>query len=69
MKLRVVDQAKWSRAKAIAMGASAFVAWLCAIAFVGGLEGTEPIPHPFLAIASLVVAIILINQTKKEINR
>jgi hypothetical protein len=60
--MRVTDRKKWRRAKTIV----AFVLALIIIACIGGLEGTEPMPNPELAMYVFPFLVALIWNITKE---
>lgn len=59
MKIRVVDQQRWNRAKGLALGWCSFASFVTAIGFGGGLEGTEEPPSYFGAFLFLGISAIL----------
>lgn len=64
MRIRVVDPYRWNRAKRIAQGWLCFASFVTAIAFGGGLEGTEEPPSFFGAFLFLLIAFFLLPRTQ-----
>lgn len=59
MRIRVVDHYRWNRAKRIVRGWLCFASFITAIAFGGGLEGTEEPPSIFGAFLFLAISFFL----------
>jgi len=60
--MRVVDQRKWNRAKTIL----ALILAIIIVGCIGGLEGTEPMPNPVLAMYVFPFLVALIWNITKE---
>jgi len=67
-RIHVADQQKWNRAKRTTRGIMRFASWLTAIAFAGGLEGTEPVPSFTGAIIFLIISIVLVPSSTRKIS-
>ena len=59
MRIRVVDHYRWNRAKRIVRGWLCFAAFITAIGFGGGLDGTEEPPSYFGAFLFLTISFLL----------
>ena len=62
-RIRVVDPVRWNRAKRCALGWLTFASFITAIAFAGGLEGTEEPPSMFGAFTFLGITWFLFTIT------
>lgn len=62
MRIRVVDHYKWNRAKRHALIATTIGTFVTALAFAGGLEGTEEPPSLFGAFVFLGITFVLLTQ-------
>jgi hypothetical protein len=67
-RIHVADHQKWNRAKRTTRGIMSFGSWLIAIVFAGGLEGTEPMPSMTGAFMFIIISIVLMPSSTRQIS-
>ena len=60
--MKVVDKRKWRRAKLVVLAVDTVVLLAC----MGGLEGSEPMPHPFGAVLTMCIFGYMVHNLTKD---
>ena len=63
--MRVTNLHNWQRTKGIV----AFVLFIVSLCLIGGLEGEEPVKHPYWFVASLVATGYMVHSSTKHWRR